>query len=135
MQPDYIVGIMINRSTEMFIAMLAVLKAGAAFLAIDPEYPLERIQYMIKNSGINHILTEGAFVSLVPSECESIICIDHSAVWRQVEEESNLPDTANSENLAYVFYTSGSTGKPKGVKNKTQKCTQSNCWYDIENTF
>ncbi|MDM5265145.1 non-ribosomal peptide synthetase [Bacillus wiedmannii] len=117
-QPDYIVGIMINRSTEMFIAMLAVLKAGAAFLAIDPEYPLERIQYMIKNSGINHILTEGAFVSLVPSECESIICIDHSAVWRQVEEESNLPDTANSENLAYVFYTSGSTGKPKGVKIK-----------------
>ena len=95
-KPDTIVGILLERSIEMIIAILAILKAGGAYLPIDPEYPEERINYMLKDSGAKILLTSDA-INRVPTP-----------------HHTHLPPVP-AASLAYIIYTSGSTGKPKGV--------------------
>ncbi len=107
-----IVGIIADRSIEMVAALLGVLKAGGAYLPIDYRYPLERIEFMIRDSGAGIALIQGSlFKESVPG-CEQIDLEDESIYW----EESFLPESGvRAEDLAYIMYTSGSTGKPKGV--------------------
>ncbi|MFK0090370.1 amino acid adenylation domain-containing protein [Pseudomonas sp. NPDC090755] len=111
--PETRVGIAVERSAQMIVGLLAVLKAGAAYVPLDPELPRERLQYMIEDSGIGHLLTQSHLLAQLPG-CESLEVLlldqDH-ADWPDSEPQVRvLP-----EHLAYVIYTSGSTGRPKGV--------------------
>jgi tyrocidine synthetase III len=107
---DTIVGIKTQRSMEMIIGIWAVLKAGAAYLPIDPNDPQERINYMLNDSNVSLILTDGSGTPMN----SNIDVIDLTSV--DVQEYQNPPARlAQSNNLAYVIYTSGSTGNPKGT--------------------
>ncbi len=112
---DVIVAIAAERSLEMFIGVMAVLKAGAAYLPLDPSYPKERLAYMLEDSKAPVIITQKKLEAQLPQNN-----------WRRIYLEDILPQVANEsadniqtetikDNLAYVIYTSGSTGKPKGV--------------------
>ncbi|AUS09098.1 hypothetical protein C1X05_09710 [Laceyella sacchari] len=107
-----IVGVLVKPSLEMIVGILGVLKAGAAFLPIDPHYPLERIDYMLQDSGASLLLTQTG-LPLPVGWKERKLFLDRIA-W----EEGSLFDAdapGRPDQLAYVIYTSGSTGKPKGV--------------------
>ncbi|QUI24146.1 amino acid adenylation domain-containing protein [Vallitalea pronyensis] len=109
---ESLVGIMVERSVEMIISIIGILKAGGAYLPIDPDYPNSRIQYMIKDSGVNILLTGRDIAKGIETDCHKIDVYDKS-LYRG--DASNLVKVNTSENLAYIIYTSGSTGKPKGV--------------------
>lgn len=110
-----VVGICMERSPEMIIAMLAVLKCGAAYLPIDPAYPADRIAYMIEDSALNVVLTQDALRPLFQLSDDQLIRVDGQ--WQVIEQQpaENLNRSMAAENLAYLIYTSGSTGKPKGT--------------------
>ena len=109
--PDDIVGIMLYRSLEMIISIFAIIKAGAAYMPIDPDYPEDRIKYMIEDSKSKLLLT----TSEISKKADGIEYIDVED--KQIYTGSNIKieKKHNSRNLAYVIYTSGSTGKPKGA--------------------
>ncbi|MDP4146799.1 MAG: amino acid adenylation domain-containing protein, partial [Bacillota bacterium] len=110
--PDKIVGIMVERSLEMIVGIMGILKAGGAYLPIDPDYPNERIEYMLEDSKTDILLTQTPLLG--KSEFGGcIIEIDKEELY--VGDSGNLEKINTSNNLAYVIYTSGSTGKPKGV--------------------
>lgn len=111
-QPDQIIGLMVDRSIEMIIGMIAILKSGAAYLPIDPDFPKERIKYMLNDSKASILLSMPQLIKDVESQTE---LIDLTDIELYQEVSSNLQDITNAQNLAYVIYTSGSTGKPKGV--------------------
>ncbi|MDP4146685.1 MAG: amino acid adenylation domain-containing protein [Bacillota bacterium] len=108
---DKMVGLMVPRSLEMLIGILGVLKAGGAYLPIDPTYPEERVRYMLENSKCEIVLTQ-PMENDIDLPMESINLLDDSSY---VGSGLNSDSTGNSNSLAYVIYTSGSTGKPKGV--------------------
>ena len=107
-----IVGIMVNRSLEMIISILAVLKAGACYVPIDPEYPQSRIKYMLENSNAKILLTFTNLQKKVKFESKLFVELDNSLYNLH---KKNLENINKPEDLAYIIYTSGSTGMPKGV--------------------
>ena len=107
-----IVGIMVNRSLEMLVAILAVLKSGACYIPIDPEYPQDRIEYMLNNSNAKMLLTFKKLESKVTFGNKLFIELDNELYTSNRE---NLKNINKPEDLAYIIYTSGSTGLPKGV--------------------
>lgn len=111
-QPDQLVGIACHRSFEMMIGIMGILKAGGAYLPIDPEYPTERIAYMVEDSQIEILLTQSNLAESLTCGVE-IICLDEVILTQW--DKMNLSVGSRSNHLAYVIYTSGSTGKPKGV--------------------
>ncbi len=115
--PDVLVGIAVERSIEMMVGLLGILKAGGAYIPLDPEYPAERLSYMVTDSGIGLLLTQKRLQArlAIPTGVR-VLCLDgqSEADWHQQSGE-NLPLSIQPDNLAYVIYTSGSTGKPKGV--------------------
>ncbi len=113
---ESLVTICMERSTDMIVAILGILKAGGAYLPIDPDYPNERIAYMLEDSGTKIIISSSKTASELPvSNDVQIIEIDEA--WLQIDLYPSVNLTLNivPEQLAYVIYTSGSTGKPKGV--------------------
>ena len=108
---DVIVGLLAERSLEMMVALLGILKAGGAYLPIDPEYPPERIRYMMEDSKIQLLLTNCP--EKTAGFTGKIYCLDDPALYH--EDNSNPERISHPEDLAYIIYTSGSTGKPKGV--------------------
>ena len=130
--PDTIVGIMMERSIEMIIGILGILKAGGAYLPIDPEYPQERIDYMLKDSAAKLLVITNN------KESEKVGKWEGEKV--HLEEISNFPKSSSypfthlpsyfqsSLNLAYIIYTSGSTGRPKGVMISHRNVVNYNCW-------
>jgi len=112
--PETVVGICLDRSPRMIMAILAVFKAGAAYLPLDPTYPTERLRYMIEDSGVRHILTTQQLQSKVGQSGKEIILIDDESPVKTLPTEP--PEVSvNLSNLAYIIYTSGSTGMPKGT--------------------
>ncbi|SHE59542.1 non-ribosomal peptide synthase domain TIGR01720/amino acid adenylation domain-containing protein [Seinonella peptonophila] len=107
------VGICLTRSVEMIVAMLAVLKAGAAYVPLDPQYPAKRITYMTKDAELKVVLTEQSCLQNLPSEL-TFVCLEDKENW-QTLPKGNLDIPTKKEQLSYLIYTSGSTGKPKGV--------------------
>lgn len=103
-------GIMMERSAGMIVALLAILKAGAAYVPIDPAYPAERKRYMIQDSGIGLLIADGDVQQV--ENCRTLVWDE--ALWQQSSEE-NLVTGVTADDLVYMIYTSGSTGKPKGV--------------------
>ncbi|MBR3003100.1 MAG: amino acid adenylation domain-containing protein [Clostridia bacterium] len=110
-----IVGILINRSMEMIICMLGILKAGGTYLPIDPTYPKDRISYIINDSKINVILTKEHLKYLVDNSINLINVDINSCDIYDKYPNDNLSVINTPEDTAYLIYTSGSTGKPKGV--------------------
>ena len=106
-----IVGIMVNRSPEMIIGLIAILKCGATYLPIDPEYPEERVTYMLENSETKFVLVNNKTEKYIPDKCFKV---DVEKVENNNTANINLKINENS--LVYLIYTSGSTGKPKGVR-------------------
>ena len=114
LNPDILIPLCLERSLEMIIAILAVLKAGAAYVPIDPELPMKRKEHIIKDTKARLVLTHSALEDELPSSVINVICVDELEVYAQLQS-SNLETKMTSRNLAYVIYTSGSTGTPKGV--------------------
>lgn len=109
-----IIGIMENRSFEMIIAILAVLKSGGSYIPIAPEYPDSRIAYMLKNSKASILLTEKSLQNKVIFDKEIIyITLNNSEIYNY--HKDNLENISKPDDLSYIIYTSGSTGEPKGV--------------------
>lgn len=109
---NQIVGLYVTRSLELMIGMLSVLKAGGAYLPIDPDYPEERVQYMLQDSSASLLLTQ-KHLSVPASYEGEVLFIDDEALYQGTK--TNLGKVNHANDLAYVIYTSGSTGRPKGV--------------------
>ncbi|WP_425390979.1 amino acid adenylation domain-containing protein [Ekhidna sp.] len=117
MHPGTFIGLCVDRSLEMVIATLAVLKAGGAYLPLDPDFPEERIDYMLKDTKAPLVLTQRHLydrLSAVLKE-DQIIPVDLNESLYIKEKPTNLPSETRATDLCYVIYTSGTTGKPKGV--------------------
>ncbi len=108
-----VVGLCLERSVDMIVGVLAILKAGCAYLPIDPEYPSKRIGFMIEDAEVNLILTQNSLISFFDQFDLGIANVD-SEEMRLSTEETELPIVV-SNYLAYIIYTSGSSGQPKGV--------------------
>ena len=114
--PDLRVGLAVERSLEMLIGLLAILKAGGAYVPLDPAYPQERLAYMIDDSGIGLLLTQGHLLARLPvPETVHSLLLDQDRDWLENYSEANPQVAMSPDNLAYVIYTSGSTGQPKGT--------------------
>ncbi|HEY9878197.1 MAG TPA: amino acid adenylation domain-containing protein [Leptolyngbyaceae cyanobacterium] len=109
------VGICLDRNVEAIAAMLAVLKAGGVYVPLDPNYPPERLHFMLEDAGIGVVLTQTAWAEALQTGQAKVLCLDQE--WSAIAQESdeNLPVSGTADQLAYVIYTSGSTGMPKGV--------------------
>ncbi|MFL5385853.1 MAG: amino acid adenylation domain-containing protein [Longimicrobiaceae bacterium] len=108
------VGLCLERGTEMIVAILGVLKAGGGYVPLDPDYPEERLAYMVEDSGISILLTQRSLLDRLPVAGDPV-CLDTG--WEEIAEESgdDLDISVDPRGLAYVIYTSGSTGRPKGA--------------------
>lgn len=113
--PGNLIGICLERSAEMPLAILAVLKAGCAYVPLDPSYPVERLAFMMKDAQLKAVVTNSRILPRIPQMPPQIICLDRDGSAIANESEKNLPITALLDHPAYVIYTSGSTGNPKGV--------------------
>jgi amino acid adenylation domain-containing protein/thioester reductase-like protein len=115
--PGSFVGVALERSIELVVALFAVLKAGCAYVAIDPEYPEERVRAMLQDASPSALLTQKKFTALFEGASAPLLVLDEMVGALQAEEGSNLPRLATPDSIAYVIFTSGSTGRPKGVMN------------------
>ena len=130
--PDVLVGVFMERSIEMVVGLVAILKAGAAYVPIDPEYPQDRVAFMIRDADCPVLLIHAGVKEKLP-RCECKV-IDLADDWNLIARESsdNLPPVASSENLAYMIYTSGSTGMPKGAMNSHRGICNRLLWMQSE---
>ena len=112
---DVPVAICLKRSLELPVALLAVLKAGGACVPLDPDYPKDRVAYILEDSRAPVLITQPGLHSALGDVRAEVLYLD--AEWKNLSGESreNLPLVTQPENLAYIIYTSGSTGKPRGV--------------------
>ncbi|WP_024831258.1 non-ribosomal peptide synthetase [Ruminiclostridium josui] len=113
--PNIPIGVCLDRSPSVIIALLAVLKSGHPYIAIDPNYPDERISYMLDDADISLIITEKTHQSKFLTKIDQCILIDEQRELIEKEDTSNLNLSIDLDKLFYIIYTSGSTGKPKGV--------------------
>jgi amino acid adenylation domain-containing protein len=115
-KPETVVAIMMDRSLDMMVAMLAVLKAGGAYLPLDPAFPAERIALMLRDSDARVILTQKNYKDRVAAASATVIAVDQFEFDREGTDSTETAATdQNASSLAYLIYTSGSTGTPKGV--------------------
>src|SRR6266702_190537 len=117
--PGSIVAILLPRSLNAYTAILGTIKAGAAYLPLDPEYPADRISYILRDSRVETLLTTASLASHHPGFHGSVIAVDAEASSIRSETHTRLPTgeiELGPDDLCYVIYTSGSTGRPKGVQ-------------------
>lgn len=112
---ESLVGLCLERSTTMMVGLLGVLKAGAAYVPLDPRYPTDRLAVMVEDSKATVLLTEQALRRTLPTTAADVVELD--AQWHEIGRaaDTNPASGASGDNLAYVIFTSGSTGRPKGV--------------------
>ena len=128
--PDIPVGVCMERSFDMLLAILGVLKAGAAYLPLDPAYPSERLEYMILNSSTPVILTQAHLSNRLPNVDIQVVCVDED--WSSIARYPEQPPVCDvgAGNMAYIIYTSGSTGKPKGVVLEHRNIVNHTLWFN-----
>jgi amino acid adenylation domain-containing protein len=110
-----VVGVLLERSPELVVSLLAVLKAGAAYLPLDPAYPRQRLEWMLADSGAAALVTREALALRLPSHPPALVCIGSETASSAGDGATPSAAAVCREDLAYVVYTSGSTGRPKGV--------------------
>ncbi|HEX8351419.1 MAG TPA: amino acid adenylation domain-containing protein, partial [Pyrinomonadaceae bacterium] len=113
--PDAIVGVNVGRGADVMVALLGVLKAGGAYLPLDPEYPAERIRFMLEDAGARVLLTQEILAPALQADGLNVVRLDTSAAESEQYDATCPASAVTPENLAYVIYTSGSTGRPKGA--------------------
>jgi amino acid adenylation domain-containing protein len=113
--PEVLVGIYVERSIEMMVGLLGILKAGGVCVPLDPNYPQERLSYMLADSSVGVLLTQQSLLESLSTHTAQVVCLDTH--WQLIAAESDInpQSQVQPENLLYVIYTSGSTGLPKGV--------------------
>jgi amino acid adenylation domain-containing protein len=114
-RPRMLVGVCVERSPDTIVALLAILKAGAGFLALDPSYPMDRLRFMVRDAGVSLIVCDGAVVNWMASTRARVVSIDTLTTSDDARSSEFVSAAAASDRVAYVAYTSGSTGEPKGV--------------------
>jgi len=133
-QPNDFVGLCLNRSLEMFISILGVMKAGAAYLPLDPGYPEDRIIFMMDDTGANLVIVNKDTENCLENNNCAVFDVDELTAVSPGEKVSLPEVTVKPDNLAYIIYTSGSTGRPKGVvvthKNLVHSTTVRQAYYD-----
>ena len=131
-RPESLVGVFMERSTEMVVALLGVLKAGAAYVPFDPAHPAERLRFMLEDAAPRVIFTQQHLAARLAEHLEgsttAVLCLDSE--WEEIARDGGerLESGAAAENLAYVIYTSGSTGRPKGVCVTHRGLVNYLCW-------
>ncbi len=113
--PDVVVGLFVERSLEMVVGLLGILKAGAAYLPLEPDLPEARLRYMLENSRVQWLLTRDAQMARLGWPEARTLVLDQAPELTQCSGEDPLVKSLSPDCLAYVIYTSGSTGQPKGV--------------------
>lgn len=117
--PDSLVAAYVERSIELVVALLGVLKAGGAYMPLDLEYPAERLRYMIEDAKPLIILTQERLAAALPQTTAAVLMLDHCLdQLGDAFPDLNGGNRVGAQNLAYVIYTSGTTGFPKGVMNE-----------------
>ena len=114
--PDVVVAILMERSLDLLTCLIGIMKAGAAYLPLDPALPTKRMAFMLENSGAALLITRGAFVNSVEDHRVPVMDVDAERPLIERQNQDNPSPLAGPRNLAYVIYTSGSTGQPKGVE-------------------
>ncbi|WP_051690967.1 non-ribosomal peptide synthetase [Photorhabdus australis] len=118
LEPDTLIPLYLERSAEMIISILAVLKAGAAYVPVSPEYPSERVRFMLSDTKARVVLTQSGLLEKIKAGESGngivYLSVDDPTLTQDIEQ-TNLPAISGPKNLAYVIYTSGTTGQPKGV--------------------
>ena len=136
-QPETLVGLCLERTNEIVIAVLAILKSGGAYLPIDLAYPPDRLAFMLEDAQAPVLLTQRELTSKLPATKAKVLCIEDVLEASPVDrsDEANLPPTADPDNLAYVIYTSGTTGEPKGSlithRNVARLFPATESWYQF----
>jgi amino acid adenylation domain-containing protein len=113
--PNQLVGICLERSLDMVVSILAVLKAGAAYVPVDPTNPDDRINFILNDAQIQLLITQSSLLNSLPDAGYQSVVLDELQSHLSNLETENLPPLSNADDRAYVIYTSGTTGKPKGV--------------------
>jgi len=113
---DGLVGIYLERGPELIVTLLAVLKAGAAYVPLDTESPASRLAFMIQDSGLQLIITQQTLRERLPQSAAQVVCLETEVEKIASEPSANSSRKTNPSSLAYVIYTSGSTGTPKAVE-------------------
>src|SRR5262249_5626804 len=113
--PDVPVAVAMERSTELVISLLAVLKAGGAYLPLEPTDPRERLRLMLEDAASPLLLTQERWRLAVERPGLTLLTVPPGGRGFEEQEDSNLDASVQPDNLAYVIFTSGSTGRPKGV--------------------
>jgi len=109
-----LIGLCVDRSVEMVVSLLGILKSGCAYVPLDPEYPTDRLQYMVEDSQMTHIVTQEKYLGLFSKQLDLIV-LDKEEQALDSQSEILREIILDNSSPAYVIYTSGSTGKPKGV--------------------
>jgi amino acid adenylation domain-containing protein len=114
-EPGDLVGLCMERSVELVVALLGILKAGAGFAPLDADYPEERLAWMLSDLRVELLLTQRSLAVQLPASAARVLCLDDE--WERMAEESVAPLASGAlpDSVVYVMYTSGSTGRPKGV--------------------
>ena len=112
---DMRIGLCLERCPEMIVALLGILKSGAAYVPLDPAYPLERLEFMMQDAEMPLLLTSAPLRNILPTTWAQVVSMDED--WAEISSCSSgaIENCVCQENLAYLIYTSGSTGQPKGV--------------------
>jgi amino acid adenylation domain-containing protein len=114
--PEAVVGVCVERSPDLLVALLGVLKAGGAYVPLDPAFPRERLLFMLRDAGVQVLLTQESLRAKLSDSTARFICLDSDWTAISKQPSENCTSGVEPENLAYVIYTSGSTGQPKGVE-------------------
>ena len=134
--PETCVGILVERSHEMVVSILGVLKAGGCYLPLDPAYPMERLSFMLEDARAALLLTSEASIAAIFERHMRVVRIDRDFEEIAAKSTEDLPSVASPENLAYVIYTSGSTGQPKGVAvshaNVARLFDATHAWFEFD---
>lgn len=126
-KPETRVGLTAERSLDMVVGLLGIMKAGGAYVPFDPDYPAERLRYMVEDSGISLLLTQSHLRSRLPSIAGSVlVVVDELDLSR--ESDSNPAVPLHGDNLVYIIYTSGSTGRAKGAANRHRSVYNRLAW-------
>jgi non-ribosomal peptide synthetase component F len=114
-KPETTVGICLNASSMLAVAVFGILKAGGTYLFIEPSFPPERIRFILRDAEVSILITEENLLPDFVSECLQILCLDKDRPSIMNQSIENPYSNVTPQNSAYILYTSGSTGKPKGV--------------------
>ena len=115
LRPGDLVGVCMERGIDLIVTLLGILKAGCAYVPLDPDYPAPRLKFMLEDTGVAVLVTRAGLKPNLPEYAGRIVCLDEEREAVQREDPARRDPTGTGEDLAYVMYTSGSTGTPKGV--------------------